>query len=58
LFFSISKVKNKFHHFWRPPGKNFGKISYWPPWKKILPTHISVRVRFEGIPRWKEFEEN
>ena len=34
LFFQFRKVKNKFHHFWPIPGKNFGKIPYWPPWKK------------------------
>jgi len=29
LFFQFRRVKNKFHCFWPPPGKNFGKILYW-----------------------------
>jgi len=36
LFFRFRRVKNKFHHFWPPPGKNFGKIPYWPPPGKNL----------------------
>jgi len=36
LFFQFRGVKNKFHHFWHPPGKIFGKIPYWPRWKKSL----------------------
>jgi len=30
LFVQFRGVKSKFHHFWPPPGKNFGKIPYWP----------------------------
>jgi len=26
-----------------PPGKNFGKILYWPSLEKILPTLIVLR---------------
>ena len=32
LFFQFRGVKTKFHHFWAPPGKVFGKIPHWP-WK-------------------------
>jgi len=30
-FFQFRWVKNKFHHFWTPPGNNFGKVPYCPP---------------------------
>ena len=36
LFFQFRGVKNKFHHFYPLSGKNFGKISYWPPYGKNL----------------------
>jgi len=38
VFFSISRGKNQISPLLAFPGKKFGKISYWPPWKKILPT--------------------
>ena len=38
LFFQFRGVKVKFHHFWPPPGKKFGKILHLPPVEKILPT--------------------
>jgi len=43
LFFQFRGVKNKFYRFWLPPGKNFGKIPYWPPWKKSFrrPLHVA-----------------
>jgi len=28
---TVGGAKNEFHHFWFPPGKNFGKIPYFPP---------------------------
>jgi len=31
VVFSISRGKNKLHHYWPPPGKNLGKIPYCPP---------------------------
>jgi len=34
LFFQFRGVKNKFHRFWPPPGKNVGKIPYCPPPRK------------------------
>ena len=37
LFLQLRGVKTKFHHFWPPPGKKFGKIPYCPPMEKILP---------------------
>jgi len=42
LFFQFRGAKTEFHHFWTPPGKNFGKIPYCPPWKKILPTPVGA----------------
>jgi len=43
LFFQVRGVKNKFHHFWAPPGKNFGKIPYWPSHGKN-PSDAHARV--------------
>jgi len=34
LFFHFRGVKIKFHHFWPPHVKNFGKIPYCPPLEK------------------------
>jgi len=43
LFFQFRRVKTKFHSpLLPPPGKNFGKIPYWPPLEKILPTPMSA----------------
>ena len=43
LFFQFRGVKTKFHHFWPPTGKIFGKISYCPPpLEKILPTPMQL----------------
>jgi len=44
LFFQFQGVRTKFHHFWPPPGKNFGKIPYWPPPEKILPTPMGASL--------------
>jgi len=39
LFFQFRVGKNKFHHFWPPLEKIFGKYpTATPPWKKIFPT--------------------
>jgi len=41
LFFQFQETKNNFHHFW-PAGKNLGKIPYWSPLEKILPTPMHL----------------
>jgi len=52
VVFQFRGVKNKFHHFWPPSGKNFGKIPYWPPLEKILPMPMVVCVHqsHAGLP--------
>jgi len=49
LIFQFRGVKNKFHHFWPLPGKNFGKIPYWLPLEKILPTTTPCPTVFINI---------
>jgi len=34
IVFSISRAETQISPLLAPPGKNFGKILYWPPWKK------------------------
>ena len=36
VVFSISREKNKFHHFWPPLEKILGKSPTGPPWKKFF----------------------
>ena len=36
LFFQFRGVKNKFHHFWPPPGKILGKSPTGSPLEKSL----------------------
>jgi len=38
VVFSISRGKKQISPLLAPPGKNFGKIPYWPPLEKIFPT--------------------
>ena len=49
-FFQFRGVKSKFHHFWQPPGKNIGKISYCspPPGKNPSDAHASTSCFGEG----------
>jgi len=44
LFLQFRGVKTKFHQFWLPPGKNFGKIPYCPPLGKNPSTSMSRSV--------------
>jgi len=41
VVFSISRGKNQISPLWAPSGKNFGKIPYFPPSGKILPTPMA-----------------
>jgi len=45
-FLSFELEKLNFTTF-GPPYKIFGKIPYWPPWKKILPTPMSQGLELE-----------
>jgi len=51
LFFQFRGVKNKFHHFWPPLEKNFGKIPYWTPLEKILPTPMDGAYQSQVVTR-------
>ena len=58
VVFSISRVKNQISPLLAPPGKNFGKIPYWPPLEKILPTPMAfTNIFLKKLPslgrHWK-----
>jgi len=47
--FSISRGKNQISPLLALPGKNFGKISYWPLLEKILPTLMNIYRVANGL---------
>jgi len=51
VVFSISRGKNQISPLLAPPGKNFGKIPYWPPLEKIFPTPMVLSI----MTAWAQF---